>query len=553
MRKLTESFHNENISRIFLAIVLISCLVPFVDKPIHLDDPMFVWAAKHIQNSPFDYYGFNVNWNGFEMPMWQRTQNPPLVSYYIALIGSLFGWSEFVLHVAFLLPALLVVIGTFSLARKFCTSPVLAALTSICTPVFIVSSTTLMSDTVMLAFWVWAVFFWIKGIENDSFTDLMFAAVLISACCLSKYYGISLIPLLLAYSYASKRKFGSWVFPLLLPICILALYQFISYKLYGSSLLLNAVSYSTSFRSQSGSSYISRPITGIVFVGGCLLHALLLSPILFKKKYVAMVSILLVILIICFPAFAKILNLNIMGESGYNWSFIIQYSVFVFAGLLFIAISIMDFQKNRDAKSLLLLLWADGTVVFTCFVNWSVNGRSILPLVPVLGILAVRNMKEIRQSTRLTIGIFYGLALVVGLVISLSVAYADYKFAQSAKIAAEVITAAYKDHAGTLWFQGHWGFQYYMEKNGGKAIDFDNQEFSEKDIIIVPARNSATRTVNEDVATFQRPFTFPTTRLFSVVNGNFGAGFYSDVWGPLPYTIESDNLEIYKVYQVVRK
>ena len=32
-------------------------------------------------------------------------QNPPLASYYLALVGQVFGWSEIALHAGFLVPA----------------------------------------------------------------------------------------------------------------------------------------------------------------------------------------------------------------------------------------------------------------------------------------------------------------------------------------------------------------------------------------------------------------------------------------------------------------
>lgn len=60
-------------------------LVPYVNKAFHIDDPLFIWPAKHIRTEPLDFYNFNVNWNGTMMPMWTRSQNPPLTSYYLAL------------------------------------------------------------------------------------------------------------------------------------------------------------------------------------------------------------------------------------------------------------------------------------------------------------------------------------------------------------------------------------------------------------------------------------------------------------------------------------
>lgn len=52
-------------------------LVPFANKAFNIDDPLFIWSARHIQKNPLDFYGFSANWYGTEMPMSDITQNPP--------------------------------------------------------------------------------------------------------------------------------------------------------------------------------------------------------------------------------------------------------------------------------------------------------------------------------------------------------------------------------------------------------------------------------------------------------------------------------------------
>ena len=117
------------------------------------------------------------------------------------------GWSETALHLAFLLPALAVILGTHRLARRFCDRPMLAALAVLFTPVFLVSSATVMCDVLMLAFWVWAVVFWMEGLERDDFWRLPAAGLLIALAALTKYFGVCLIPLLAFYSGMGRRRF----------------------------------------------------------------------------------------------------------------------------------------------------------------------------------------------------------------------------------------------------------------------------------------------------------------------------------------------------------
>ena len=132
---------------LWLTLACVGSLLPFIDKAFHIDDPLFLWTARQIQAHPVDFYGFNINWYWSEMPMSEVTKNPPLAAYYIALVTALFGWSEVVLHAAFMVWPVGVVLGTYQLAKAIGTRPVLAALATLWTPVFLVSSSNVMSDT----------------------------------------------------------------------------------------------------------------------------------------------------------------------------------------------------------------------------------------------------------------------------------------------------------------------------------------------------------------------------------------------------------------------
>ncbi len=152
---------------LLLGAVTLACLLPFLGKPIHIDDPLFVWTARHLQSHPLDFYGFAVDWGLAPAPMSGQMQNPPLAAYYLALVGRLFGWSEGALHFGFLLPALAFILGTFYLARRFCAHPLAAAWAAVAAPVFLLSATSLMCDTTMMALWVWSVYWWMEGLERN--------------------------------------------------------------------------------------------------------------------------------------------------------------------------------------------------------------------------------------------------------------------------------------------------------------------------------------------------------------------------------------------------
>ena len=128
------------VTYLLLAASTILCLVPFSGRAFHTDDTLFVWAAQNIAKHPFNFYGFQLIWELTKVRMAEITQNPPLASYYMALAASVVGWSERALHLAFLLPTLALVLGTYRLAQKFTRSPLLAAFATLLTPGLLVSA-----------------------------------------------------------------------------------------------------------------------------------------------------------------------------------------------------------------------------------------------------------------------------------------------------------------------------------------------------------------------------------------------------------------------------
>ncbi len=529
-------------------VITVVCLVPFANKAFHIDDPMYIWAAKHIQNNPADFYGFTVNWHGTEMPMAEVNKNPPLVSFYIALVAWLFGFSEIALHLTFLIPAVAVTLGTYYLARLFCSQPVVAALAAVLTPVFLVSSTNIMSDTMMLAFWVWAMVFWIRGLKNNQWLFFLSAGVLLAICALTKYFGIVLIPLLFIYSLAQKRKPGYWILFLSIPVIILTCYQWATHVLYGRGLLLDAASFATEFRWVQDPVLFSKGLTGLAFTGGCVITALFYAPLLWSRR-ILIGGIVLTILFIFTVSFAeKIGGFKVHDSDSLPWSFLIQLGLMSMAGASILGLAGADFWKCRDADSLLLLLWVFGIVIFSAFMNWTTNARSILPMVPAVGILLIRRIErriEARQLNNIRLAVW---PLIPAAFVALLVCLADYTWAGTARDAAVALGKKYEESKATVWFQGHWGFQYYMEAGDGRAMDFGKLKIEHGDIIIIPSNNCFTRLLSEKSMRLKEVLEFTGFRRLATVNSSLGAGFYSDLWGPLPYTTGRVTPEKYYVF-----
>ena len=537
---------------LLLGAVTLLCLGPFAGKAFHIDDPLFLWAGKHIQSEPLNFFGFQVNWSGSLKPMFDVTRNPPLACYYIAAVTTLTGWSEFGLHLAFLAPALAAVWGCYFLAREFCGAPLVAALASVLCPASLVSATSVMCDTMMLAFWVWAVFLWVQGLERQKPAYLLAAASLVSAAALTKYFGVSLIPLLLAYSVYRERRVGAWAYPLLIPLVVLAGYELACLHLYGRPLLITAARYSTGIRGQQGAPYAARILTTLAFAGGGVLAAVFFSPLLWSWRKLALGVGSAAVVTVALTFFTRLGVHPLREGGGVRWSLVLHLGIFTVAGAHLLILCLMDLRRRGDASSVLLALWVFGTFVFCAFLNWSVNIRTVLPLVPAVGILIVRMLEDRRPRRKTKVLRQHLWPLVPAALSALLVTWADYRWAGSARDAAAEICRTYQDDARPIWFEGHWGFQYYMERGGGIAADWRSKPFAPGHVMVLPINNTGSFPIGDEPGRLRmigavHPAAWNGAATMSIP---MGAGFYADIWGPLPFAIGRVPPERYRIYEL---
>jgi 4-amino-4-deoxy-L-arabinose transferase-like glycosyltransferase len=524
------------------AAVMLLLLLPFVGKAVHIDDPLFIWSAQQIQKHPFNFYGFNVNWDIREMPMHEVMKNPPLASYYIAALGTFFGYGEIALHLGFILPAIAVAVGTFYLSRYFCSSAVTAALIAVLNPVFLVSATTLMCDVMMLAFWVWALYFWIGGIEAGKQWYLLSAAVLTIFCVMAKYFGLSLIPLMAVYAVSRKPRFGRWIVYWLLPLVAIILYQWWTFSLYGKGLLSDAQSYASKVDRWQFQILIKAILISLAFTGGCFISVLFYSYLSWSRKTLLkrIVPAAVLIGLLCF--FPLVRYADVQGTGKFGSDLMVTMGLMIIGGIILLALATDELRKYRDMKTLFIFLWIIGTFVFAGFINWTINARSLLPIAPAAGILIAGRLEQRGIS-----GWFKRLIpLIPAGLISVAVAWADYSLANSARAAVEVISKAGFTPDNTC-FEGHWGFQYYMEKAGFKPLDPGKTKILVGGFLVIPMNNTNITMPPPNVFSPKKDFEFIPCSWVSTMNPVGGAGFYSCLFGPVPFVfgrIPPDNYYI---------
>jgi tetratricopeptide (TPR) repeat protein len=445
--------------------------------------------------------------------------------------------------------------GVYSLAKMWCERPLLATVVAIFTPAFLVSSTTLMCDVPMLAFWIWTIVFWERALGNERGRWLFIGAgVLAGLAVLTKYSAITLLPLLFVLSLLRTRKPGWWLAGLAVPLLILAGYEMITARMYGRGLFSTAVHYAHNTHIEFPGGWRASGIVGLAFAGGSLLPLLFFAPFLWRPKtLLAGGVVILGIWLAMFPLWDNLgLILNGNGADPKrmkHWYYLLQVVLLTAGGLHVLLLVAAETWRRRDMVTLILAFWIAGTIYFATVLNWTINVRSFLPMVPAAAILLMRRLEACRGNFMTDGRLLW--PLIPAAAIALCLAAADYRLANSARTAAIQIAAKYKSASNTVWFEGHGTFQYYMEKLGSLPIDGERSLLQPQDTVVVPEIGAYFTLPPGSVGWIEdlefSPFSWMNL-MGSTENG--AAGFYGANFGPVPFNFGKPPIQYYDLLRV---
>jgi 4-amino-4-deoxy-L-arabinose transferase-like glycosyltransferase len=535
--------------RWLIVALVTACLLPFAGKAFHIDDPVYVWVAQRIVEAPFDFYGFELNWHGFMEPVATLNKNPPGVGFVLALVGAVAGWSELAMHLALMPFAVGLVLGVRRLAEQLGGSPLLAAIAAWTMPAVLVSATTVMADVPMLALWCWALSLWIDGVRSGRGGRLACAALLAGLCPLFKYFGLAVLSLMAAYAalYAPRR--WTWVPHWVGAQAIVGLFDVTMRLRYGHSPFGEVGAYALSYRA-GGPGPVGKAFVGLAFLGGCLLSGLFFAPLLWSRRAC--------ILALCGVAGAT-LGIPLLGvvspPSGESPIAAIlafaQLALFGAVGLQWLVLAGVELHRDRSAEAWLLGLWLSEVFVFAAFLNWSTSARAVLPAAPAAAILLARRLASSSLASARPPTARWAVALAPALAVALTVAWADARLAETARTAARDLVHRYAAEAdGRVWFRGAWGFQFYAMTAQARKVDDAQPMLEPGDVLLLPKNNTGVLPAVPGEARRIERVQYPAAGWIATMSPRLGAGFYSDLYGPLPFAFGPAPPEVYRVYRV---
>jgi Dolichyl-phosphate-mannose-protein mannosyltransferase len=519
---------------ILLCALTAIILLPFINKPFHLDDTLFVRLAEQIIEDPFAPYQFEYNWFLTPMPFWKVTQNPPLNSYILAIPGSLFGVSEIACHFTGILFAVGCCWMMYRIASRYTRYPEIPTFLTIASPGFLVSATNVMADVPLLFFWLLSVELTMSATKENQTGKLWFAGLSIAAASMTKYFGLALLPLLIIYWMVKTGKITIHLLAFFIPVLVIFTWGLYSEAFGGIFHPYGAAQYSV--KGKSLTDLITYTSQTISFLGGSLLWPIFFIPILFRFSSKT----------IAFSFVTGVLSF-FLGKEFWDWNINtgVHFGIMIFIGLVSLLPGIKFIYYHRNADNLLLLLWFAGTIVFSILLNWTINARILLIALFPLGLFFIQ---FIESRTKLERKKFIYSTAIITLFISMFIAWGDSQLALASRNFSQTYVRKNIQEGQTVYFSGHWGFQYYMEQEGAKPLDYARISLKKGDFVVYPTQNTNVRLIQMpgkriDVKKYKAFFVGPFT-----LHMQAKAGFYSSIWGPVPYIFKSgEDYDIFKI------
>ena len=190
------------------------------------------------------------------------------------------------------------------------------------------------------------------------------------------------------------------------------------------------------------------------------------------------------------------------------------------------------------------LLWVWLLVPLPVIAYVQIAPKYLLPVLPAMAVLAAHGLDRYASRDRILAGFTAAGATLGFLILS-----ADARMAGEARAVAAELIRPRVEAGERVWFAGHWGFHWYAEAAGAVPLTVDGPFPVRGDVLV-------SSSVDRPIGLLPRvPRALIETRGDSVPRGQVmsrHAGFYSDLWGLLPWWWEPAIGPGFQVWRVTR-
>jgi 4-amino-4-deoxy-L-arabinose transferase-like glycosyltransferase len=503
------------------AIVLASLLLlPFLDRPFTIDDPLFLRAAQHALLDPLHPGDFEQVWNAGDRRMLSQYWLGGTLPAYLLVPVAALGSREWVAHLYQWLFLCAFLMGSVSVARRMGCDKRQANIVGLLVgsnPVTLAMSATVMPDVMAAAFAVWGVDRALAFREEQRIGAGVAAGVLLAVAvlCRGNAAVVLIVVALLLLPSEWKRVVACW-WPVVLAIALA-----------GTWLALQH-SPATALGALTAARNIPRNLIGFLAFQALTGPLLLYSLLSVGWRWVAAVAGII----------ATGIVLSLVPSANLS-----TYAIPAALGICFIAACVLIVRDLRYAAP--LVVWLCAGLVALTYVYMS--AKYLLPGVPAAALLIVLHGARVRQPRYpLVIALLIAISWIAGAAIILG----DTALADSQRRVVQERIAPAVRRGRTVWAGGQWAFLEYAQRAGAKALANTPPLPQPGDTIVISRLDYYGRL---DQLPFQRDLVSTTSDWrcgIFVLNRHLSAGFYSNRFGYLPFAIGCGEVNRYDTYIV---
>jgi len=431
-------------------------------KPAVVDDTAYLLFARHVAQHPRDPYGFEMFWYSAPSQAMQVLM-PPVLPYWLALGLAIFGEHLFLLKLWLFPFALLLCRSTSWLLLRFARGQERTGLVIIALSPAVLVLFDFMLDVPALALGLTALALFIRGCDRRSHPSIV-AAGLLAGLAMQTKYSLLILPFVLAWYALLHRRWASGVIAVSLAAAVFLAWEWWLYGTYGQShFLFHALEPSDPADAEKGLARYAEMLEvrlGLVLpllgqFGGLMIGvALWIASSLLTRTNVCIAAALAAILLV--PIFA-------LSNGDWDWAgFTFRFFGFAAVGVI-AAATWKGLRKCDPWDSAFLLGWVLLEVAGALGLSPFPAARRMLGVCFATSLLGVRAVAVNGVSLRGAASGPVAFALLF-FAVDCWDAYPEKLFAERAAEAAKPAPGE------TVWFNGHWGFQYYCDRAGMKPV-----------------------------------------------------------------------------------
>jgi hypothetical protein len=511
-------------------------LAPTLGKAFTIDDPLFLRQAEHALTDPRHPTAFTVTWDKQPERMSTIMPSGPLMAW--LLVPALArGASETLAHLPNLGALLLAAIAVVMLALRLGLSraeAALAALWVVATPAVLGMASTCMPDVPSLAFGTLGIERFLAWKEQRRWHQALVASLALALALLARPHAVLLIGVAalaaldsggtgspLAFSRWQKVPRLRWLSLFAAPLLAFVVLRITHDPVEGGGNVAGSAQSLVTYRSLH-SNLVAFPI-----------HFVLALPLAIPWSIVRRRALWWRLGLVLTPLFV----VPIAFTAGLRFAWLAPVAAL---GVVVLIDVLGRVWRAGDAVSVALGAWLLISLPVVSYIH--LPAKYTVLSAPAAALLLVR---ELAGRRSLAIG-----AIGCGLVLGMLVVRADARFAGLGKRAAEELIAPRTARGERTWFAGHWGFQWYAEQAGGRCLTAPPPPLVAGDVIVA-ATHMHTSEAMDGVPRKKLLRTLTDTSFGGrVMSRPAGAGFFSNGWGYLPWSLGSDEIERFDVWQV---